>query len=160
MRALTALLARTFIFPKLVFYLSLPFCAAITFTNEKKKPSIICRDKSRRKVLSLFPFRYNRRRHLTAPVCCWMVPFFLSYAKQPSWEADHRRLPRSCSTELSKGARKSERERERERNVSVRSDKVLPSRLPSRKNLSALRLSTCLNLVPLTHKKKKKRVLH
>jgi phosphopantetheinyl transferase len=37
---------------------------------------------------------------------------FLAYAKQPCWEADRRRLPRSCSTEQRR-EKKKERERER-----------------------------------------------
>jgi hypothetical protein len=54
MRALTALLARTFFSRNSSFTYPCP-SAAITFTNEKTP--VLYRDKSRRKVLSLsFPF--------------------------------------------------------------------------------------------------------
>ena len=71
------------------------------------------------------------KRHLQLLQRIFYLVVFLAYAKQPCWEADRRRLPRSCSTEQRR-EKKKERERERERkHRQLYKDENFPSTLDS-----------------------------
>ena len=127
--SLTALLARTFFFfKKRNSSFILPKIQLVTFTKEKEKK----KPNGRETIVSCvarFSLSLLDKRHLQLLQRIFYFVVFLACAKQPCWEADRRRLPRSCSTEQ---RREKKRERERERkHRQLYKDENFPSTLDS-----------------------------